>query len=37
VLAHALCSVPDPIEWTEADDLAAQPDHAQRVASQTAH
>lgn len=37
VLAHALCSVPDPIEWTEADDLAAQPDHAQSVASQTAH
>ena len=37
VLAHALCSVPDPIEWTEADDLAAQPDRAQRVASQTAH
>ena len=37
VLAHALCSVPDPIEWTEADDLAAQPDHAQRVASHTAH
>ncbi|HCJ80306.1 MAG TPA: endopeptidase La [Erythrobacter sp.] len=37
VLAHALCSVPNPIEWTEADDLAAQPDHAQRVASQTAH
>ena len=37
VLAHALRSMPEPIEWTEADDLAAQPDHAQRPASPTAH
>ena len=37
VLSHALCSMPEPIEWTEADDLAAQPDHAQRPASPTAH
>ena len=37
VLTHALCSMPEPIEWTEADDLAAQPDHAQRPASSTAH
>ena len=37
VLTHALCSMPEPIEWTEADDLAAQPDHAQRPASPTAH
>ena len=25
VLAHALTAVPEPIEWTEADDLASQP------------
>ena len=25
VLAHALVREPDPIEWTEADDLASQP------------
>ena len=37
VLTHSLCSMPEPIEWTEADDLAAQPDHAQRPASPTAH
>ncbi|KZX53742.1 endopeptidase La [Erythrobacter sp. HI00D59] len=37
VLTHALCSMPEPIEWTEADDLAAQPDHAQRPVSPTAH
>ena len=37
VLTHALCSMPEPIEWTEADDLAAQPDHAPRPASPTAH
>ena len=37
VLTHALCSMPEPIEWTGADDLAAQPDHAQRPASPTAH
>ncbi|WP_324827949.1 endopeptidase La [Qipengyuania zhejiangensis] len=29
VLAHALCSVPEPIEWTEADDLASQPNPSQ--------
>ncbi|WP_157083131.1 endopeptidase La [Novosphingobium lentum] len=27
VLARALMSVPEPIEWTEADDLASQPAH----------
>ncbi len=37
VLAHALCSVPEPIEWTEADDLASQPDHAHQAPSPTAH
>ncbi len=37
VLAHALCSVPEPIEWTEADDLASQPDHPHRAPSTTAH
>ena len=37
VLAHALCSVPEPIEWTEADDLASQPDHTLRAPSPTAH
>ncbi|QYJ08305.1 endopeptidase La [Qipengyuania flava] len=37
VLEHALCSVPEPIEWTEADDLASQPDHAQNTPSPTAH
>ncbi|HLV07839.1 MAG TPA: endopeptidase La [Croceibacterium sp.] len=28
VLRHALASVPNPIEWTEADDLASQPNPA---------
>lgn len=37
VLAQALCRVPEPIEWTEADDLASQPDHAHQVPSPTAH
>ncbi|MBX7501713.1 endopeptidase La [Qipengyuania sp. YG27] len=37
VLAQALCSVPEAIEWTEADDLASQPDHPHQPASQTAH
>ena len=27
----------NPIEWTEADDLASQPDHAHQVPSPTAH
>ncbi|BDI60746.1 endopeptidase La [Qipengyuania nanhaisediminis] len=27
VLEHALVEMPAPIEWTEADDLASQPDH----------
>ena len=37
VLAHALCTAPEPIEWTEADDLASQPDHSQQAPSPTAH
>ena len=38
VLAHALCEVPEPIEWSEADDLASQPDHGQNGGpSATAH
>ena len=38
VLAHALCEEPEPIEWSEADDLASQPDHGQNGApSATAH
>ena len=38
VLEHALTSLPDPIEWTEADDLASQPGHPQVTgASPTAH
>jgi len=39
VLARALTSVPEAIEWTEADDLASQPAHAVHPAgtSQTAH
>ena len=37
VLAQALCHVPEPIEWTEADDLASQPDHAHQAPSPTAH
>ncbi|MBO6768393.1 MAG: endopeptidase La [Erythrobacter sp.] len=37
VLVHALCSVPEPIEWTEADDLASQPDHSHGAPSPTAH
>ncbi|WP_417818853.1 endopeptidase La, partial [Tritonibacter scottomollicae] len=37
VLANALCSVPEPIEWTEADDLASQPDHPHRAPMPTAH
>jgi len=27
VLRHALATVPEAIEWTEADDLASQPPH----------
>ncbi|MDG5749687.1 endopeptidase La [Qipengyuania sp. XHP0211] len=38
VLAHALCELPEPIEWSEADDLASQPDHGQNGGpSATAH
>ncbi|MEZ5679958.1 MAG: endopeptidase La [Erythrobacter sp.] len=38
VLDHALCSKPEPIEWTEADDLASQPDHPHTATpSPTAH
>ena len=37
VLAQALCSVPEPIEWTEADDLASQPNHAHPAPPPTAH
>ena len=38
VLEHALTSVPAPIEWTEADDLASQPGHPQVGSSApTAH
>ena len=38
VLEHALTSVPSPIEWTEADDLASQPGHPQVGSSApTAH
>lgn len=38
VLEHALTSLPAPIEWTEADDLASQPGHPQVPgASPTAH
>ncbi len=37
VLEHALCSVPQPIEWTEADDLASQPGHGPAAPSPTAH
>ncbi|WP_369025514.1 endopeptidase La [Qipengyuania sp. RANM35] len=38
VLEHALVSKPEPIEWTEADDLASQPDHPHTATpSQTAH
>ena len=37
VLAQALCSVPEPIEWTEADDLASQPSHAHPAPPPTAH
>ena len=37
VLAQALCHVPEPIEWTEADDLASQPDHSHQAPSPTAH
>ena len=38
VLEHALTSLPDPIEWTEADDLASQPGHPHvGGASPTAH
>ncbi len=37
VLAQALCHVPEPIEWTEADDLASQPDHPHQAPSPTAH
>ncbi|WP_421990797.1 endopeptidase La [Qipengyuania sp.] len=37
VLVHALCSVPEPVEWTEADDLASQPDHSHGAPSPTAH
>ncbi|MGE5952719.1 MAG: endopeptidase La, partial [Qipengyuania vulgaris] len=38
VLEHALTTLPTPIEWTEADDLASQPGHPQGGApSPTAH
>src|SRR5690554_2212807 len=39
VLRHALSSLPSPIEWTEADDLASQPApaHSSGVASTIAH
>jgi ATP-dependent Lon protease len=39
VLARALTSLPEAIEWTEADDLASQPGqpHHPAVPSQTAH
>ncbi|QPC99683.1 endopeptidase La [Qipengyuania soli] len=38
VLEHALVSKPEPIEWTEADDLASQPDHPHTATpSPTAH
>ncbi|MDG5748673.1 endopeptidase La [Qipengyuania sp. XHP0207] len=38
VLEHALCTLPEPIEWSEADDLASQPDHTQAIpSSPTAH
>ncbi len=38
VLEHALTSLPQPIEWTEADDLASQPEPSHGgVASPTAH
>ncbi|QZD89232.1 endopeptidase La [Qipengyuania aurantiaca] len=37
VLEHALTSLPSPIEWTEADDLASQPGQAHGSASPTAH
>ncbi|MBX7532056.1 endopeptidase La [Qipengyuania sp. 1XM1-15A] len=39
VLEHALTSLPSPIEWTEADDLASQPGNAQpgSVSPPTAH
>jgi len=38
VLEHALCSKLEPIEWTEADDLASQPDHPHAPSpSPTAH
>jgi ATP-dependent Lon protease len=36
VLEHALVHMPDPIEWTEADDLASQPQPATPAAT-TAH
>ncbi|MBX7495689.1 endopeptidase La [Qipengyuania sp. 6B39] len=38
VLEHALCKVPEPIEWSEADDLASQPDPGHGATpSPTAH
>ncbi|MFA6218349.1 MAG: endopeptidase La [Erythrobacter sp.] len=38
VLEHALCGKLEPIEWTEADDLASQPDHLHSPGlSPTAH
>ena len=39
VLAHALTAVPEPIEWTEADDLASQPNAASALGAvpPTAH
>ncbi|MBX7526418.1 endopeptidase La [Qipengyuania vesicularis] len=38
VLEHALTSLPNPIEWTEADDLASQPEKAHGgTPSPTAH
>jgi ATP-dependent Lon protease len=37
VLAHALVAQPEPIEWSEADDLASQPDAAHNATNRTAH
>ena len=37
VLEHALTSLPTPIEWTEADDLASQPPHHGAGEMPTAH
>jgi len=39
VLEHALATAPEPIEWTEADDIASQPvtAHVAQVTPKTAH